>query len=440
MSYATVYNICIIISVLFEIFMVMDFYKAFHKVRPFFEKKQNQCIVYAVAVAINITINMQYNQTLNFFSMLVLYLTIMFVMFRGSFFSRLFHWFMELFLTASAELIYSLMLTIPISGPTNEILDNSFLMVASIITVKLIQFVFLSVAKQFSKMSVAKYSKELFGSYVFIQLATFGIMFAIPYVRYVDDYFSIADILLLVFYIIMLFGNIRLFYMFRNYSQMKEQQMMQEIAKTKYEEKFRHLVEMEEVEKKNKVLVHDIKHYLKQIGIYAQKNEVKNIMQALDDLQVQFSENEAERICANHFLNSLLLDFKKNTEKRNIVSDIFVEVGFKIEYIKEVDLAAMLGNLLDNAMEATAKCEDGRINIRMFMQNSGGFSVMRIENNYSGMILHDGDAIVTSKEDSANHGIGIKSAEDIVQRYGGFLNCDYADGIYITTIVVPVGM
>ncbi len=63
----------------------------------------------------------------------------------------------------------------------------------------------------------------------------FGIMFLIPYIREVRETISGWDIIMLLFYMLLLVGNISLFYAFSRYSQMLEESMFQRLSQVRYE-------------------------------------------------------------------------------------------------------------------------------------------------------------------------------------------------------------
>lgn len=245
------------------------------------------------------------------------------------------------------------------------------------------------------------------------------------------------DFLLIFFYILLLMGNVGLFYMFSKYSKMKERQMMQEISRMKYEEKKAHYDRMERLDEKHKELLHNIDRYLRQIGIYADGGRTGEIKKTLHELQIEYMQGAEEMICANGFLNSVLSDFRERAGKENVKADIFVENGFKIEFMKEIDVISVFGNLLDNALEAAKKCSQGEVSISLFMQNGGALSVIRIENSYQGGILQREGKIVSDKKEGL-HGIGIKNVQGITEKYGGFMRQEFSDGVFKTTIVFPI--
>lgn len=155
--------------------------------------------------------------------------------------------------------------------------------------------------------------------------------------------------------------NVSLFYIFSKYSKFKEQQIVHEVNKTKYEEKKKYYNTVENISEKYQELFHNKNYYLRQIGIYADNNQIEKIKQVLSDLEVEFIRGEREIICTNVFLNSILTDFKERALKEQVSIEFFVETGFKIEFIKESDLAAVLGNLKILIIYAMYQCFNSHI-------------------------------------------------------------------------------
>ena len=82
-----------------------------------------------------------------------------------------------------------------------------------------------------------------------------------------------------------------------------------------------------------------------------------------------------------------------------------------VRQIKDIDLIAVTGNLIDNAMEAASGCANGYVKIYMYTQNDGSFSVMKIVNNYKDEIRQTDGIFITSKEDKRRHGFGIQNVK-----------------------------
>ncbi len=438
MKYTSIYNLCIMVSCIFEIYFAIYFYKGFHNIRNFFKPSIKIYIFYICFVLAKIMVNMQHNNKFNLLFSIVQYLAIIIILFTGNLWLKIINGTILTFISAVSEIIMYLLIRLLASVPKDQEFENSFFMVSVMFSSKMIYFILVSFVRQFSKYSNEKLDLKLFGNYIIVPFATYGIVFTIPYTRKDTSGYEVMDIILIIFFIIMLFGNVNLFYMFSKYNKIKEEQMLQEASRAKYAGEKRHYNKLENIDGKYKELLHNINHYLRQIGIYADNNQTDKIKQVLSDLQVEFVKCGKEIICTDIFLNSILSDFKKRVLKENIRIELFVEPGFKTAFIKESDLTVIIGNLFDNALEAAKKCKDGKINVKFFMQNQGMLSVIYIENNYNGLIYENEDGLVSTKKEQGVHGIGIKSVQNITRKYNGYMQQEHSGNTFKTTIIMPI--
>lgn len=437
MIYEITYSFCMMISTILEMIMVFDFYKAFYSKREIFFERVKEGVFFATVVLINTCVNLRNSNELNFIVTCFLFLIIGIVLVEGNIIMRLFHWIMLIFVILSAEFIFFVLLKVSADMPTNKIYKNEFMMISSIMAIKLLEFVILSFIKQVSKIHVKKVSIKVFVFFIMIPVATLGLMAVIPYIRASGDILTFFDIMVLIFYLILLCGNIALFFVFMQYCELQEEKMLNELSQARYEERQnRHNIEGE-IEERYKEQMHDIKYYLRQMSIYLEKGRVEEIEDVLNELQIGIHQGERNVICGNAYLNCLLLDFKGEAEKHNVQTEIFVEPGFKMEYMREIDITSLLGNLLDNAIEAAEKCKNGKIHLDMYMQNDGAFSVLLLENNYVGEIIQEENRLLTTKKEKWGHGIGLRNVNRIVRLYDGYMQQDFEAGTCVTTVIIP---
>ncbi len=155
-------------------------------------------------------------------------------------------------------------------------------------------------------------------------------------------------------------------------------------------------------------------------------------------MKIQVAGTESVIICGHRLLNAILNEKKKDAEQKGISMHITVEPEFLIEQIRDIDLIAIVGNLIDNAMEAALDCKEGYVKIYMYVQNESRFSVMKIINNYREEVRQKDGIFLTSKEDKQKHGIGIQNVKSIVKKYGGFLQNVYENGIFTSLVILPI--
>jgi sensor histidine kinase regulating citrate/malate metabolism len=82
------------------------------------------------------------------------------------------------------------------------------------------------------------------------------------------------------------------------------------------------------------------------------------------------------------------------------------------------DMVVILGNLLDNAIEACERVKGAKY-IKLFMNYEAGCVIIRITNNFDKIINTNGRELVTRKKDKTLHGLGIKSVKSTVEKYNG---------------------
>jgi len=106
--------------------------------------------------------------------------------------------------------------------------------------------------------------------------------------------------------------------------------------------------------------------------------------------------------------------------------------------ISEVDLCAMIGNLLDNAMEACMRqSEDSEKFIRIFLGTMKGQLYLSVYNSTGSDIRKSGKNYISSK-DSPSHGFGLMRVDRIADKYDGYVNRQNEEGVFATEVMLPL--
>ena len=100
--------------------------------------------------------------------------------------------------------------------------------------------------------------------------------------------------------------------------------------------------------------------------------------------------------------------------------------------ISEVDLCTLLGNALDNAMEAAEKSGNPVIHVRCRVEK--GLFMPQVENALAGDETPD---LATTKADKTAHGFGLPGMREIAQRYGGSLEASADHGRFELLVCLP---
>ena len=105
--------------------------------------------------------------------------------------------------------------------------------------------------------------------------------------------------------------------------------------------------------------------------------------------------------------------------------------------IPEIDLCCILGNLFDNAIEASAKLPPEERLIRVYMDMKGSQLYISFTNASSGGKQRKvGGRFRTTKSDEG-HGFGLVHIDQIIEAAGGYLSRNFEDGASTTEILLP---
>lgn len=178
---------------------------------------------------------------------------------------------------------------------------------------------------------------------------------------------------------------------------------------------------------------HDMKNNLLIIHKYAQENRTDKISALANDILGQL--NSSSIIDTGIPIISAILNTKSAEAKLyNITFSCNTVIPFLS--ISDNDIIIILGNLLDNAITAAAKCEDGYIKI--FLEQQNDLLLLKCENNYSGEIKKKGELFISSKEnDGLKHGIGIENVKKAILRLGGTSFFSYDNEVFTVDVTLP---
>lgn len=180
---------------------------------------------------------------------------------------------------------------------------------------------------------------------------------------------------------------------------------------------------------------HDIKNhliFLEQMACKGQKEEIQKYLKYYKK-KFEVLENicETGNIVVDSVCNYKLAQIRG--EGVQVKVNITVPTRLKIE---DDDLVIILGNLLDNAIEAVGRKQENK-KIEMELYYEKGSICLSIKNTYDFLIKNEKGKLITQKKDKSRHGIGLKNVERIVKQYGGNLKIDYDNEVFCVDIYIP---
>lgn len=185
--------------------------------------------------------------------------------------------------------------------------------------------------------------------------------------------------------------------------------------------------------------LHDMKHTMRAIAALAREGEVDEIISLIDKLDMSLGRIEQGIFCSNKVLNALLSERKSYAEEAGVVMEYDITEPLYFEDIDDVDLCSLVGNILDNAIEAEKQsAEPEGIWFRMKMAREGCHIIIQLENSYNETEENDKIRTVGTERVGAKRGIGLRSVRKIVRQYGGMMEDRKEDGRFRIKILLPV--
>ena len=190
-----------------------------------------------------------------------------------------------------------------------------------------------------------------------------------------------------------------------------------------------HYRKMDELYDKLRILNHDYKYHLAVMGELLSSGDEEKISAYLSGVQAKLSEYEMRNYCSNNVINALLSSYSERCDDIGVQFDVTVFLPTTLT-IPDYDLCIVVGNLLENALEACAK-PDGGGYIQFRVKPLGEQLALMVRNSFDGKLeVNDGKVASTKKEG----GLGLRSVEAVAARYDGELTTQ-CDGEMFTAYV-----
>ncbi|MFG6366492.1 GHKL domain-containing protein [Schaedlerella sp.] len=218
-----------------------------------------------------------------------------------------------------------------------------------------------------------------------------------------------------------------LYSIFQSRKMTGEMEMLEDVIDR---QKFQYQLMKENIDNVN-IKCHDMKQ---QISMFENRidqdalHEIKSIIHVYD---MTFKTG-------NEVLDVFLQEKLLRCEREQIKMDCIVD-GKSVDFIRPADLYTLVGNAIDNAVDAVRKIEnpEKRI-ISLSVRESMNMVLMHVDNEFAGSIEMRGGLPRSTKGDDLNHGFGMRSMYLIAEKYKGTLSVGIEGNIFNLNILIPV--
>lgn len=180
-----------------------------------------------------------------------------------------------------------------------------------------------------------------------------------------------------------------------------------------------------EAENKFKLLRHDIRHNLILLNDYIQNGHLDEAKNYISKISSSIDSTAVKSFCVNNIVNVAISHFDSIAEENGIALETNIRLGETLP-VDETDLAIILSNALENAINALKNCDKKRITLNAFENYNHLY--IEIKNPFCGEITFCKGFPVTTDE---GHGYGTRSIATIIKKYDGTCSFTTENGEFV---------
>ena len=185
---------------------------------------------------------------------------------------------------------------------------------------------------------------------------------------------------------------------------------------------------------------HDYRNHINNMKIQLSQENYDGLSDYLnelaDDLDTVDTVIKTGNVMADAILNSKL----NVAEKMNVQLNVKANVPEMLP-MSDVELCSVLGNMLDNAVEACGTLPEEERFMRVYIGKLKGQLYLSVQNS-AGKVRKEKGSYLSTKEDASSstklHGYGLFRIDRVAKKYGGYVNRQNEEGIFATEIMIPL--
>ena len=201
----------------------------------------------------------------------------------------------------------------------------------------------------------------------------------------------------------------------------------------------KHCEEVQNMYRQTRGWRHDYHNHIQTMKAHLAMGRLEELDQYLNELDQDLLTVDTVIKTGNVMIDAVLNSKISLARQRGIAVDAKAIVPRELDTsISEVDLSLIIGNLMDNAMEACMRVDEpGQRFIRVYIDILKGQLYIYVMNATAGELKRVGRVYETLKN-SRHHGFGLMRIDKVVDRYHGYLERENEEGVFATEVLLPL--
>lgn len=198
----------------------------------------------------------------------------------------------------------------------------------------------------------------------------------------------------------------------------------------------KHCEEVQHMYQQTRGWRHDYRNHIQTMKAYLEMDELDKLSDYLGELDQDLTHVDTVLKTGNVMIDAILNSKLSLAKSKKIQIHAKAIVPKKLN-ISEVDLSIILGNLMDNAMEACDKVQEEERFIRVYIDILKGQLYIYVMNAVNDKLTRRGKRYLSTKN-SKHHGFGLMRVDNVIKKYDGYLERQDEEGVFATEIMLPL--
>ena len=206
------------------------------------------------------------------------------------------------------------------------------------------------------------------------------------------------------------------------------------IVELQTEQSKTHLDEVRSIHKEMRGYKHDFHNHLQTLKGYIEAGENERALKYIEELDYGVMNTDTLLKTGNVSVDVILSAKIAKAKSKGINVTVKANLPDNLN-ITDVELSIVIGNLLDNAIEACVQTTEAEPFIRVYLIMKSNMLYFSMLNSSGDKLKKDGSLFNSKK--GGFHGFGLRRAESIIEKHGGWIKYNSEDGAFSSEFLVP---
>ncbi len=174
-------------------------------------------------------------------------------------------------------------------------------------------------------------------------------------------------------------------------------------------------------------LRHDLRHFTLLAGEYLDSGQYDKLRSFLGKMTEISGQSSKIALSGSNVIDALVGHWQAEGQRQGV--EVRVSLPEQAVQADDVCIAIIVGNLLENAVEAAAKApREKYVDVRIAV--AGGMLLVKVSNSFDGQLRREEDRFYSAKLAFAEPGLGLENVRVIVQKCGGYLDFAVSEDVF----------